>query len=43
MDIINLLVFYLKLNVSETGFYLCFQVEHIRQVPIDRANPYLRA
>jgi hypothetical protein len=42
LDIINRPVFYLKHNVSETGFSLRLQVEPTQLGPIDRASPYLR-
>jgi hypothetical protein len=34
MDIIHCAVFYLKLSVSETGFYLRFQTEPTQLDPI---------
>jgi hypothetical protein len=37
-----IVLFYLKHNVSETGFFLRLQVEPAELVPIDRASPYLR-
>jgi hypothetical protein len=36
LDIIHLRVFYIKLNVSETGLYLRLQVEPIQSGQIDR-------
>jgi hypothetical protein len=38
----NRLVYFLKHNVSETGFRLRLQVKLTQLDPIDRASPYLR-
>jgi hypothetical protein len=42
LDIINYPVFYLKHDVSETGFCLCLQVEHTQMGTVKRASLYLR-
>jgi hypothetical protein len=38
LDVILRRVFYLKYNVSETGFYLRLQLEPTQLGPIDRAS-----
>jgi hypothetical protein len=38
----NSAVYFLKHNVSETGFCLRLQVKPTPLAPIDRASPYLR-
>jgi hypothetical protein len=42
LDIIQRPVYISKLNVSETGFCLRFQVKPTQLSPIYRASPYLR-
>jgi hypothetical protein len=43
LDIIHHPVFYLKLNVSETGFCILLQVEPAQMGPTDRASLCLRS
>jgi hypothetical protein len=38
LDIIHRIVFYLKLDISETGFCLCLQVEHTQLSPIEEGS-----
>jgi hypothetical protein len=42
VDIIYSAVFYLERDVSETGCYLCHQVEPTQVDPIDRASVCLQ-